>query len=120
MENKLTYVKALELAISCEALSEEVREKLSALRDQQVKRNTADKKPTKTQQENEHLKVAMLDAMARKGEPVTIKELMVFMELDPMVTSSQKVSALMTQLVKSGDVEREVVKHVAYFKVAGV
>lgn len=119
MMEKMTYVKALEMAIACEALSEEVREKLNALREQQVKRNSAEKKPTKTQQENEHLKVAMLDAMARKGEPTTIKELMVFMGLDPMQTSTQKVSALMTQLVKAEQVEREVVKHVAYFKVAG-
>lgn len=116
---KMTYVMALDSAIACSALSDEVREKLTALREQQAKRNTAEKKPTKTQQENEHFKVAMLDAMARLGEPTTIKGLMVAMKLDPMVTSPQKVSALMTQLVKANQVERDVVKHVAYFKVAG-
>ena len=119
MKNQMTYAVALNAAVACEALPQEVREKLAALLAQQEKKASTEKKPTKTQQENEHFKVAMLDAMARLGEPTTIKGLMVAMELDPMVTSPQKVSALMTQLVKAGQVERDVVKHVAYFKVAG-
>lgn len=112
---KMTYVVALNSAISCEALSEEVREKLSALLEQQMKRNSAEKKPTKTQQENEVLKGEMLSAMREVGQPLTIKELMVKMELDPLTTSPQKISALMTQMVKASIVSREVVKHVAYF-----
>ena len=113
---KLTYVDALTVAIDCTALPEDVREKLDALRAQQMKRNTADKKPTKTQQENEVLKGQMVDAMTAHGEAVTIKELMTLMGLNPLEVSSQKVSALMTQLVKAGTVEREVIKHTAYFK----
>lgn len=115
---KITYVDALTVAIDCTALPEEVREKLDALRAQQMKRNTADKKPTKTQQENEVLKDSMWDAMKAHGEAVTIKELFGLMELDPLTISTQKISALMTQLVKAGRVERDVVKHVAYFKAA--
>lgn len=114
-ENKMTYVDALTVAIDCVALPEDVREKLDALRAQQMKRNSAEKKPTKTQQENEVLKGEMLSAMREVGQPVTIKELMVKMELDPMTTSPQKISALMTQMVKANTVSREVVKHVAYF-----
>ena len=113
---KLTYVDALTVAIDCVVLPEDVREKLDALRAQQMKRNTADKKPTKTQQENEVLKGQMVDAMTAHGEAVTIKELMALMGLNPIEVSSQKVSALMTQLVKAGNVEREVIKHTAYFK----
>ena len=120
MENKMTYVKALEMAIACGALSDEVVEKLTALRDQQAKRNSADKKPTKTQQENEQFKVLMVNKMMEHGEPVTIKDMMTLTGVDPMEFSTQKMSALMTQLVKAGTVERDVVKHVAYFKVAGV
>jgi hypothetical protein len=114
-ENKMTYVDALTVAIDCVTLPEDVREKLDALRAQQMKRNSAEKKPTKTQQENEVLKSAMVDAMLAHGEKVTIKELMTLMKLDPLTVSPQKVSALMTQMVKAGTVAREEVKHVAYF-----
>ena len=111
---KMTYVKALEAALNCEALSVEVREKLSALRDQQVKRNSAEKKPTKVQQENEGMKAHVLEVLASCDKPVTVSELM---QADEQLSqlSNQKVAALVRQLVDAGKVERTIEKRKAYF-----
>ena len=112
---KMTYVKALETAIACSALTDEVREKLTALRDQQVKRNTAEKKPTKTQQANELLKEMVFDLLKAKGEPMTISEIMAE-AADPALTSNQKVSGLLRMLKDEGRVERIEEKRKAYFR----
>jgi predicted transcriptional regulator len=115
MENKMTYVKALEIAIACTALSEEVRTKLSALRDQQVKRNSAEKKPTKAQLANDQLKEMVFDLLKAKGEPMTITEIMAE-AADPALTSNQKVSGLLRMLKDEGRVERIEEKRKAYFR----
>lgn len=114
---KMTYVKALELAIACESLPSDVREKLEALKEQQVKRNSADKKPTAKQVENEALKAHVVEVLKGLEKPVTISELMTIDEtLSTM--SNQKVSALVRQLVEDGKVIRSEDKRKAYFKVA--
>ena len=51
----LTYVDALNVALSAD-LPEDVKAKLTALRDQTAKRNSAERKPTKAQVANEALK----------------------------------------------------------------
>ena len=111
---KMTYVKALEVAMNCEALSAEVREKLSALRDQQVKRNTAEKKPTKIQQANEGMKSHVLEVLASCDKPMTVSELM---QADEELSqlSNQKVASLVRQLVETGKVQRLEEKRKAYF-----
>ena len=111
---KMTYVKALEVALNCEALPEEVREKLSALRDQQVKRNSAEKKPTKVQQANEGMKSHVLDVLTTCTQPVTVSELM---QADEELSqlSNQKVASLVRQLVEAGKVQRLEEKRKAYF-----
>lgn len=111
---KMTYVKALEVALSCDALPVEVREKLSALRDQQVKRNSAEKKPTKVQQENEGVKSHVLEVLASCDKPVTVSELM---QADDQLSqlSNQKVASLVRQLVEAGKVQRLEEKRKAYF-----
>ena len=119
MENKMTYVKALELAINCETLSEEVREKLSALRDQQVKRNSAEKKPTKTQQENEELKEVILKTLRMADKALTVTEVVEQANHDAL-KSNQKVSALLRLMKDEGKVERYEEKRKAYFKAVGV
>lgn len=111
---KMTYVKALDAALSCEALSEEVREKLAALRDQQVKRNSAEKKPTKVQQANEDLKSHVLEVLATMDKPVTVSELMAADE-ELSALSNQKVAAMVRALVDDNKVERIEEKRKAYF-----
>ncbi len=112
---KMTYVVALNSAISCEALSEEVREKLSALLEQQKKRNNAEKKPTKTQQANEVLKDALYDLLVTADKAMTVTEILQ-MANHPAMTSNQKVAGLLRQLKDEGRVERVEEKRKAYFK----
>ena len=113
---KMTYVVALDSAIACEALSAEVREKLSALRETQVKRTHAERKPTATQTENEGFKVAILNGM-EDGVGYTISELI---KTIPEIAevSNQRVSAIVRQMVDGGALTREEIKRKAYFTKA--
>lgn len=99
MANKMTYVDALNIALTAD-LPEEVKEKLTALRDQTAKRNSAEnRKPTKAQVANEGLKAVVLNALT--ADPCTVSELMT---RDPELSalSNQKVSALVNALVREG------------------
>ena len=114
---KLTYVSALDVAIN--AVSDEaVKEKLTALREQVAKKNTAERKPTKTQVENEGYKAAILAAL--DTTPHTISEI-VGMVPQLAELSNQRVSAMLTALTKGEDAPlvRSEFKRKAYFaKVA--
>ena len=76
---KMTYVAALNYVLTSVAdLPADVTEKLTALRDQTEKRNTADRKPTKTQVANEALKAKVgrmnyiLDNLVAEGKAVKV------------------------------------------------
>lgn len=99
---KMTYVDALNTALTF--VDGEVADKLTALRDQLVKRNTADHKPTKTQKENAETKSAILRALGDADKPMTATEVMVACGLP----SNQKASALLKQLVDAHEVARVV------------
>lgn len=113
---KMTYVQALELVLSGSTLNDEAVEKLSALRDQLVKRNTAKAdKPSAKQRENAETAEHLANVMVAVGKPSTVSELMA---ADPDclgVMSNQKVSALMRVLVSAGRVEKTVDKRKSYF-----
>lgn len=112
---KMTYVKALEIAIA--SLGEgEVVDKLEALKASIQKRNAGDRKPTKTQVANEGLKADILAYLA-DGEKHTVTEIMSGVpSLDG--ASNQKVATLVTALVKAQLVNREEIKRKAYFSLA--
>jgi len=97
---KITYIAALNYAI--ETLTDaptEIVEKLTALRDQTAKRNSAERKPTKAQQANEELKEVVLETLGL--EPMTVTEVMAQDERLSAL-SNQKVSALVNALVRDG------------------
>lgn len=111
---KMTYVKALEVAIES-VESVEAKEKLEALKAQISKKNSAERKPTATQVANASLKEAILAGM-EVGKSYTITDLM--KSIDALSDlSNQRVSALVRQLVESGDVWREEIKRKAYFSL---
>ena len=93
---KLTYVVALNTAISALSADESmtaVVEKLTALRDAQVKRNSADRKPTKAQLANVELAEVVAEVLRDASEPLTVTEIM--NRSDTLSgLSNQKVSAL--------------------------
>ena len=113
MTNKMTYVKALEIAMKAVEDNKEVTEKLKALKESISKKNSAERKPTATQKANEEYKKAILSFM-EVGKKYTISELMKeVVELADL--SNQRVSALVRQLKDSGLVERIEEKRKAYF-----
>lgn len=113
---KYTYINALNEVIANQTISEQAREKLIALRDQQVKRNASDSdKPSKKQAENLDLAKELLNVMKRVGKPSTVSE---YMAVDPEglgTMSNQKVSALMRVLESAGRVEKTTEKRKSYF-----
>lgn len=90
------------------------REDLATFIDGRVEvldKKTANKKATAKQEENEVLKGEILALMAiDKDKMFTVGEL-----IKTFGVSSQKMSALLTQMVNAGTVTRTVEKKVAYF-----
>lgn len=81
-----------------------------------TKKNSRSGKPTKTQVENETIKTQIVSILERIGKPMTVTQLLAESELADL--SNQKVSALLTQLRKSGEVVRTTEKKVAFYSLA--
>lgn len=77
------------------------------------KHNGGDKAPTKTQVENEKLKIAILECM-EIGVRYTITDLMTLVP-ELAGKTNQKVNSLITQMKNDKKVERIYEKRVAYF-----
>jgi len=75
------------------------------------------KTPSKTQIENENTKNVIVNVLANGNKPMTITEIQ---ENDSTLAtlSNQKISALLTQLVKDNKVVRTVDKKRAYFTIS--
>jgi DNA-binding HxlR family transcriptional regulator len=112
---KITNVKALSIVLDTCTLSDEVRAKLEKMKAQFEKKNSAEKKPTATQIENEGIKSVILETLGDGS--FTITELQ---KLNGELAehSNQKLSALLKQMVESGSVVREEIKRKAHFKRA--
>ena len=113
---KMTYAKALTEAIACEGLSTEAREKLEALLAQQIKKSSAEKKPTKAQEANKALGEVVLSILRENGAPMTVTEVFNAMP-EGSVSSTQKVSALVRALLLENKVVKTVEKRVSFFSV---
>lgn len=104
---KMTYVDALNSAIAV-VTDEAVVEKLTALRAQIEKKNSADRKPTKAQVENAELREKILTFLTEAHTATEVAE--------EFGISNQRATALLTVLKKSEMVERTVDHRKAYFK----
>ena len=117
---KMTNAMALEVAIEVlkatdTAKYSEVVEKLDKMLEQTNKKSSANRKPTATQVENEKLKTAIVDSLAT-GEKMTVTDMMKnIVELADL--TNQRVTSLVSSLVKEGKLKREVEKRKAYFSV---
>ena len=78
-------------------------------------KKSANKKPTKTQEENEEIKTDILDNLTNEG--VTVSELQSKSTILGSL-SNQRVSALLRQLVADGKVVKVVDKKKSYFSLA--
>ena len=110
---KLTYVKALEVAIEAVA-DEEVKEKLAKLK-ARVADSRDSKKPTKNQVANEGIKDVIYDILVEANKGLTVTEILATKRLDADVVN-QKVSALLRQMIAEGRVVKEIDKKKSLFK----
>lgn len=112
---KITNVKALAYVLENCELTAEVKAKLEKMKAQFEKKNSAEKKPTATQVENEGIKNIILETLGEKS--MTISEIQkANAELGER--SNQKISALLKQMIDNGSIVREEIKRKAYFKRA--
>ena len=78
------------------------------------KRSASPKKPTKTQLENSAFKTEILSFLRQHDGAYTIKELQT--EIDWLSTLTyQRITHLLTDLVKSGSLSKEYVKKTPYY-----
>lgn len=85
-----------------------------------ARKNSGDKKPIKTQQENEKYKVLICDFLANKPEEKKGYTCTEVIKLVPELNefSTQKIAPLMRQLENAGKVAREEVKGKTLFHLA--
>lgn len=85
-----------------------------------ARKNSGDKKPTKTQQENKKYKVLICDFLANKPEEKKGYTCTEIIKLVPELNefSTQKIAPLMRQLENAGKVAREEVKGKTLFHLA--
>ena len=78
-------------------------------------KKSANKKPTKTQEENEGIKAEILNVLTEEG--VTVSDLQSKSDVLSNL-SNQRVSALLRQLIADGKVVKNVDKKKSYFSLA--
>ena len=113
--DKMTYTKALDVVLTGAEMTDEVREKLEALKVSLIKRNaTKAGKPTKAQREAAEFTETVYAALTDKTDAVRCGDLA--KDLD---VSGQKVSAALTKLVKAGRVAKvDGEKRTVLFRIA--
>lgn len=122
---KLTNVLALEMVLGMAEVQANVElvEKLTKMKEQFEKKNKssvgADGKKVLTaeQKKNESLKETILEILARYEEPKQVKDLISENE-ELTEYTGQKISALMTQLVKAEKVVKVIDKKASKFQLA--
>ena len=122
---KLTNVLALEMVLGMKEVQANVElvEKLTKMKEQFEKKNKssvgADGKKVLTaeQKKNEGLKETILEVLTRYEEPKKIKEIIAENEELSSYTG-QKISALMTQLLKAEKVVKVIDKKASKFQLA--
>ena len=122
---KLTNVLALEMVLGMKEVQANVElvEKLTKMKEQFEKKNKssvgADGKKilTAEQKKNEILKETILEVLGRYEEPKQVKDLI--SENEELANyTGQKISALMTQLVKAEKVVKVIDKKASKFQIA--
>lgn len=108
---KMTYAVAIDNALNGN-ITEEVRERLEALKASLAKRSSAERKPSKAQLANASLKEDIWAYVSENGAKRAM-DVAGHFEI-----SGQKASALLKQLVDAERLEKYSEKRVTYFKVA--
>ena len=119
MANTMTYAQAIEIAVK--ALGDtnpEAVDRLNKLTEQLAKRSSGSKGLTKTQKQNEVIKEMIKDILSEAEKPIGMVTLIADPHL-PDGMSTQKLGALIRQMIQDGIVEKSKdKKHVVYALVA--
>lgn len=117
MNNKMTNLKALNTVLSFnddnDVFSDDVVERLTAMRDSLLKKSE-NRKPTKTQEQNEVFKAEILATLTDSG--VTVSDLQSKSAILGGL-SNQKVSALLRLMVDENTVVKTIDKKKSYFSL---
>ena len=116
MTKKISYVVALDAVLTGAEITDEVRERLEALKASLEKRNARKAGPTKAQKANAELAEKIFAAMEPEVMYTTPEIGALIPELEG--ASSQKISALVRKLVQSERVTSAKVKGKAVYQVA--
>lgn len=120
MTKKEMFATAIN-AINGEVLEAEVLDTVVAGLKHEIdmlnKRSSKERKPTKTQVENEGFKADIIAFLAEQDTAFTISELQGNI---PSIAElkNQRVTHLLTALIEDGRVKREVIKRKAFFSIA--
>ena len=115
--NKMTTVKALEVALSyVPADLSDVVEKLEKMKEQAIKKNTAPRKPSAKQVENDAIRAEILDFLRNADQPATIADIKAGVP-ELADATSQRVSGLLRALYMGAMVTKFVDKRVTYFEI---
>lgn len=106
-----------EIAMTPAQVTEWCEKKITQL---EKKSATGSTKLTKTQEANVEYKEIILEILAENGGYMTITEIKAENEIFSGWDGSQKMSALLTQLIKVGKVEKTTEKRVTRFKAVEV
>ena len=79
-------------------------------------KKSTNKKPTKTQEANEVLKDTIEDVLSESDKALTVTEILATGKFEAL-TSPQKISALLKQMIEAGRVVKSVEKKVSRFSV---
>lgn len=114
---KMTYVDALNVAINC--TEGEVQEKLIQLRDQTIKRNSAERKPTKAQTEKREADAGWRAEIVSGMEPNTLysAEEISKVVIPEANLSGPKVTFLMKDLLAENKVTKVVDKRHTFYQL---
>ena len=122
---KMTYAQAIDFALQLlnenvfEGVEEEkatAMERLEALKAQLAKRNSGERKPTKTQVENDAYKATIVQYLASADSPKSIKELQTEV-VDLSDLTNQRITHMLTDLVKAGTLDKTYVKKTPYYSI---
>ena len=111
---KFAMLKAIPAVAENAMLVEFIEHEMELL----AKKNSAEKKPTAQQTANDSIKVAIVGYMV-EGVKYTISDL-IKTHAELVECSNQKISALLTQLLKANLVVRSEVKGKAYYALPSV
>ena len=111
MTKKENFMAIRELVIDNDELVAFVDHEIELL----DRKSNSPRKPTKTQKENAVFKEDIHQALVDAETAVTMKELQ---QICPSIAdlTTQRVTHILTGLIKEGLVEREIVKKVRYYK----